>query len=69
VAAVHDRNAMAIAAHPHYSPDLTPSDFYLFGDVKGLLRGESFGTGERLLSAVKWMTSLEQCLGTDGDYV
>jgi hypothetical protein len=31
------RNAMIIAAHPPYSPDLAPSDFYLLGHVRGLL--------------------------------
>jgi hypothetical protein len=41
-------NAMVIAAHPPYSPDLAPSDFYLLGYVRGLLRGESFEAGERL---------------------
>jgi hypothetical protein len=46
------RNAMAIASHPRESQDLAPSDFCLFGYVKGALRGESFETGERLLSAV-----------------
>jgi hypothetical protein len=45
--------AMVIAAHPPYSPDLAPYDFYLFGHVRGLLRGESFETGERLLSAIE----------------
>jgi transposase len=35
-------NAMAIVARPPYSPDLAPSDFYLFGHIKCLLRGESF---------------------------
>jgi hypothetical protein len=33
--------------------DLAPSDFYLFGHMKGLLRGDSFETGEQVLSAVK----------------
>jgi hypothetical protein len=32
---------------------LAASDFYLFGHVKGLLRGESFETGEPLLSPVE----------------
>jgi hypothetical protein len=39
-------NGMVITAHLPYSPDLALSDFYLFGHVKGLLRGESFETGE-----------------------
>jgi hypothetical protein len=47
------RKAMAIAAHPPFSPDLDPSDFYLFGHVKRLLGGESCETEERLVSAVK----------------
>jgi hypothetical protein len=47
------QNAMVIAAHPPYSPDLAPFDFYLFDHVKGLLRGKSFETVERLLSAVE----------------
>jgi hypothetical protein len=46
------RDGMAIAAHPPYSLDLAPSDFYLFGHVKGLFTGESFESGERLLSVV-----------------
>jgi hypothetical protein len=36
------RNVMVKAANPPYSPDLAPSDFYLFGHVKGVLRGDSF---------------------------
>jgi hypothetical protein len=46
------RNVMVIAAHPPFSPDLTPSDIYLFGHVKSLLRGESFETRGQLLLAV-----------------
>jgi hypothetical protein len=46
-------NAMVIADHPPYSPDLTPSDFSLLGHVEGLLGGGSFEAGERLISAVE----------------
>jgi hypothetical protein len=54
-------NAMVITAYPPYSPDLGPSDFYLLGHVKGLLRGASFEAGERLLSAVEGiLKSLEK---------
>jgi hypothetical protein len=31
------QNAMVIAAHPLFSPNLASSDFYLFGHVEGLL--------------------------------
>jgi hypothetical protein len=47
------RNVMVIAAHPPSSPDLAPSDIYLFGHVKGLLRGALFEAGERLLLAIE----------------
>jgi histone-lysine N-methyltransferase SETMAR len=58
-------SAMVKAANPPYSPDLAPSDFSLFGHVKGLLRGESFEAGERLLSAVEGiLSSLEKSILT-----
>ena len=47
--ASHD---MERAPQPPYSPDLAPSDFYLFGYIKGLLAGRSFNSAEELLSAV-----------------
>ena len=40
------------APHPPYSPDLAPSDFFLFGHVKGQLSGQSFKTREALLEAI-----------------
>jgi hypothetical protein len=52
---------MVIADYPPYSPDLAPSDFYLFGHVKCLLRGGSLETGEQLLLAVEGISrSLEK---------
>jgi hypothetical protein len=47
------QNAMVMVANFPYSPDMVPYDFYLFGHVKGLLRGESFETGKQLLSAIE----------------
>jgi hypothetical protein len=46
------QNAMEIGANHPYSLAIALSRFYLFGDVEGRLTGESFETGERLLSAV-----------------
>jgi hypothetical protein len=43
---------MKRAPHPAYSPDLTPSDFYLFGYLKQVLAGQDFPDGEALLGAV-----------------
>ena len=37
---------IVLAPHPPYSPDLAPSDFYLFGKLKELARGCEFETVE-----------------------
>ncbi|KAA6363615.1 MAG: hypothetical protein EZS28_040858 [Streblomastix strix] len=34
--------------HPPYSPDLTPSDFWLFGEMKGRMRGQIFQIQQHL---------------------
>jgi hypothetical protein len=44
---------MKSTPHPPYSPDLAPSDFYLFGNVKRCLAGLSFGDADQLLAAVE----------------
>jgi histone-lysine N-methyltransferase SETMAR len=46
-------NAMKRAPHPPYSPDLAPSEFYLFGHVKQLLRGYEFADRETFLHAIE----------------
>jgi hypothetical protein len=38
------KNNIPIVPHPHYSPDLTPSDFRLFPTLKMVLRGRCFAT-------------------------
>jgi hypothetical protein len=43
---------MKRAPHPAYSPDLAPSDFYLFGYVKQLLAGQEFPDGEAFVGAI-----------------
>ena len=48
-----DANGMKRAPHPSYSADLTPSDFYLFGDVKRRLSGCMFNSRDELLSALE----------------
>jgi histone-lysine N-methyltransferase SETMAR len=40
------------APHPPYSPDLAPSDFYLFGKVKDMLKGQEFKSSEEILEAI-----------------
>ncbi len=38
--------------HPPLSPDLSPCDFWLFGRLKGPLRGRQFGSLDELQAAV-----------------
>jgi histone-lysine N-methyltransferase SETMAR len=39
--------------HPPYSPDLAPSDFFLFGHVKEKLKGQKFPNEKALLQAIQ----------------
>ena len=36
--------------HPPYSPDLAPSDYWLFVDIKRMLQGERFGSNKEVIS-------------------
>jgi hypothetical protein len=44
---------MTHAPHPPYSPDFTPTDFFLFGDIKQQFSGCSFDDADNLLSLVQ----------------
>jgi hypothetical protein len=48
---------MAPASHLAYFPDLTPSNFHLFGHAKGQLASSFFSLTKELLAAI------EQILG------
>jgi histone-lysine N-methyltransferase SETMAR len=48
-----NENRMKWAPHPPYSPDLAPSDFYLFRYVRRCLTGLSFEDPDQLLAAVE----------------
>jgi hypothetical protein len=43
---------MKRAPHPAFSPDLAPSDFYLFGKIKTALIGAEFESEQELLDGV-----------------
>jgi len=43
---------MKRAVQPPYSPDIAPSDFYLFGYLKDCLKGSKFDTPEELKFAI-----------------
>jgi histone-lysine N-methyltransferase SETMAR len=46
-------NRMKSVPHPPYSPDLAPSDFYLFGYVYRYLAGLSFEDADQILASVE----------------
>jgi hypothetical protein len=39
--------------HPQYSPDLEPSNYYLFGHVKGIIARRSFENKEAFFEAIR----------------
>jgi transposase len=41
-----------LAPHPQYSPDLTPSNFFLFGHLKSQMIGREFNSPEDL---IRWI--------------
>jgi histone-lysine N-methyltransferase SETMAR len=44
--------------HPAYSPDLTPSDYHVFGPLKEALGGKKFSTDDEIKWAVhRWLRS------------
>jgi histone-lysine N-methyltransferase SETMAR len=48
--------AVGTSRHPAYSPDLVPSDFHLFGQLKNRLGGKRFADDEEVETEVrKWL--------------
>jgi histone-lysine N-methyltransferase SETMAR len=72
-----EQNRMRRILHSPYSPDLAPSDFYLFGYVKGCETGLTFEDADSLFGNVRqilkdileWMERLKKCIATNGDYI
>jgi len=51
-------NTRTVLRHPPYSPDLAPSDFYLFGPIKEVLCGHNSPSNDTTTAVVKqWVTS------------
>ena len=46
------KNKFKRAPHPPYSPDLAPSDFFLFGYVKGKLTGKEFAERNEIYESI-----------------
>jgi len=51
------RENLVTLPHPPYSPDLAPSDLYLFGYIKHCLQGRSFDTENELISEIRVIMS------------
>lgn len=46
------KNDVVRVAHPPYSPDLAPSDYFLFGYVKNKLSGQLFNSPDHLFDTI-----------------
>ena len=58
-----ERNGYGLIPHPAYSPDLAPSDIFLFPDMKTDIRGRHFRSDEKIVTAVEeWVN------GKDPDF-
>ena len=58
-----ERNGYELIPHPAYSPDLAPSDFFLFPNWKKDIRGLHFQSDEEVVKAVE-----EWVIGKDPDF-
>jgi hypothetical protein len=47
-----EENWIRLAVQPPYSPDLAPSDFFLFGHIEHCLQGIAFLASEELLAVI-----------------
>ena len=48
-----ERNGYELIPHPAYSPDLAPSDFFLFPNLKKDIRGLHFRSDEEVVTAAE----------------
>jgi len=56
-----------VVPHPPYSPDLAPSDFWLFPEFKETLKCQHFSSDAEVEAAVrKWLSSQRETFFTDG---
>ena len=56
-----------VLEHPAYSPDLAPSDYHLFGQLKVALRGRRFTSDEGVKKAVhEWLAAQPKTFFSEG---
>ena len=48
--------------HPPHSPDLIPSDYWLFTDLKKMLPGKRFGSNEVILETEAYFEAKDKLL-------
>ena len=48
-----ERNGYELIPHPTNSPDLAPSDYFLFPNLKKYIRGRHFRSNEEVVAAVE----------------
>ena len=53
VQAAIQQSGFAELNHPAYSPDIAPSDYHLFSNLKKYLRGKSFGSNNEAITTVE----------------
>ena len=51
------KNGLSFSPHPAFSPDLAPSDFYLFGKVKDAIKGMEFESDIIILQKRNFMVN------------
>jgi len=58
---------LLVVPHPPYSPDLAPSDFWLFPKLKETLKGQNFSWDAQVEAAMcKWISSQPETFFIDG---
>ena len=56
-----------LVPHPPYSPDLVPSDFFLFPNLKLWLGGKKFSSNQEVIAAVNdYFAELDVSYFSDG---
>ena len=48
-----ERNGYELIPHPAYSPDLAPSDYFLFPNLKKDIRGRHFRSNEEVVAQLR----------------
>ena len=72
-----ERNGYELIPHPAYAPDLAPSDFFLFPNLKKDIRGLHFRSDEEVVKDPgffsSWLMTLEhrwsKCITLEGNSI